>query len=54
MAPRGREKRSVAKPRGRAQHVYQFTERLPEGVTPEEARERVLAVLGSLIEGAAR
>jgi len=36
----------------RAQHLYQFTERLPEGVTPEQGRERVLAALGALLEGA--
>ena len=39
--PRGRPKR--------AQPQYQFTEKLPPGVTPEEARERVVAALGHLV-----
>ena len=38
----------------RAKPTYIFTDRLPDGVTPEQAHERVIAVLGSVIKGAAR
>jgi hypothetical protein len=35
--------------------MYEFVDRLPDGVTPAEARERVIAALGTLIAmGAAR
>lgn len=39
----------------RARPMYEFVDRLPDGVTPAEARERVIAALGTLIAmGAAR
>ena len=33
----------------RSQPLYQFVDHLPEGVTPAEARERVVAAFGAVL-----
>jgi len=45
--------RKARTPKAKGPKIYTFVDRLPSGVTPEEARERVIAALGGcLTEGA--
>ena len=43
MATRRRQTKTKQPP------VWTFTEKLPQGVTPEQARERVVAALAGLV-----